>query len=215
MTPGELLKKGLYDLRFAYTDDQIHAFLTYLSELRKWNRAYSLTALKTDEDIIVRHFLDSVLYLRAIPSNALKIADVGTGAGFPGLPIKIISPQREITLIEASRKKTSFLRNIIRILNLQSIRVVNERIENLGESFFNTFDAIVSRATFKTKGFIDCASRYLKESGCLVLSKGPAFIEELEQLKNQEIPNINIKVFQCSLFRFQRNLLVIQKKSQQ
>ena len=95
----ELLKKGLDELSFLCSEEQINAFMTYLSELKKWNRAYNLTALKTDRDIIIKHFLDSILYLKVIPEKTLKIADAGTGAGFPGIPIKIMKPEIEITLI--------------------------------------------------------------------------------------------------------------------
>src|SRR4030067_3577135 len=127
MTPDELLKKGLNEIGISYYEDQIDTFMTFLHELKKWNRVYSLTALKTDEDIIIKHFLDSILYLKAIsPSplrgegwgEGLKIADAGTGAGFPGIPIKIIKPELDMTLIESSRKKSVFLRHIIRILKL-------------------------------------------------------------------------------------------------
>ena len=82
--------------------------MTYLSELKKWNRAYNLTGLAKDEDIIIKHFLDSLLYLKAIPQGALQVADIGTGAGFPGIPITIIRPEIEMYLIEPSGKKVRF-----------------------------------------------------------------------------------------------------------
>jgi 16S rRNA (guanine527-N7)-methyltransferase len=95
--------------------------MTFLVELKKWNRAYNLTGLKTDEDIIVKHFLDSLLYIKALPDRKLKLADAGTGAGFPGIPIKIIRPEINITLIESSRKKSAFLRHLLRELNYRAI----------------------------------------------------------------------------------------------
>lgn len=82
--PEELLKKGLNEIGLSCSQGQINAFMTYLSELKKWNRTYNLTALKTDGDIIIKHFLDSLLYLRAIPSGSFKIADAGSGAGSQG-----------------------------------------------------------------------------------------------------------------------------------
>ena len=113
METRQLLKSGLAELGLPSSDEQINAFMTYLSELKKWNRAYNLTGLAKDEDIVIKHFLDSLLYLKAIPQGALHIADVGTGAGFPGIPITIIRPETEMHLIEPSGKKAVFLRHII------------------------------------------------------------------------------------------------------
>ncbi|MEW6215889.1 MAG: 16S rRNA (guanine(527)-N(7))-methyltransferase RsmG, partial [Nitrospirota bacterium] len=108
-------------MEFGYVPEmeQLSAFMTYLSELKRWNKAYNLTSLSKDEDIIIKHFLDSLLYLKAIPDGEIKIADVGSGAGFPGIPLKIIRPEIEMYLIEPSRKKSAFLRHIIRQVGLK------------------------------------------------------------------------------------------------
>jgi len=182
MTPDDLLKNGLNKLAIDYSESQIESFMIYLSELKKWNRTYNITALKTDEDIIIKHFLDSLLYLKAIPEKNIKLADIGTGGGFPGIPVKIIRPQTELTLIEPSRKKTSFLRNIIRKTGLSEISVLQKRIEQLDEEFNNFFDLIVSRATFSIKEFLDLACPFLNETGRLVISKGPKAEDELSQI---------------------------------
>ena len=85
-----LLIKGLKLLELPSRTEQIKKFLAYLVELKKWNRAHSLTSLRTDRDIIVKHFLDSLLFLCAIPAEARSLADIGSGAGFPGIPVKIM-----------------------------------------------------------------------------------------------------------------------------
>jgi 16S rRNA (guanine527-N7)-methyltransferase len=100
----ELLEKGINELGITPSKQQINNFITYLSELKKWNKAYNLTGLKKDEDIIIKHFLDSLLYLKAIPHGEITVADVGSGAGFPGIPIKIIRPEIDMYLVEPSRK---------------------------------------------------------------------------------------------------------------
>jgi len=182
MTPKELLKKGLKEMGFSCSKEQINTFMIFLSELKKWNRAYNLTALKTDEDIIIKHFLDSILYLKAIPETALKIADAGTGAGFPGIPIKIIKPEIDITLIEPSRKKTAFLRHSLRVLKLSRAGILNKRIETLGKNYEERYDVIVSRATFKIKDFFKKACPYVKKEGVLILSKGPKAADEINGL---------------------------------
>lgn len=182
MNANDLLKNGLNELAIDYSESQIESFMIYLSELKKWNSTYNITALKTDEDIIIKHFLDSLLYLKAIPEGNIKLADIGTGGGFPGIPIKIMRPQTELTLIEPTRKKVSFLRNIVRKTGLSEITILQNRIEQLGKEFNNCFDLIVSRATFGIKEFLDLSCPFLNESGRLVISKGPKAEDELRQI---------------------------------
>lgn len=222
MTPKHLLKEGLNQIGFSYSEEQIKAFMTFLSELKKWNRAYNLTGLKSDKDIIIKHFLDSLLYLKVIPVypvrkqkkptgvNALKIADAGTGAGFPGIPIKIMRPEIDITLIEPSKKKTAFLRHILRVLSLNGVKVLDERVENLGRKYEKTYDVIVSRATFKIEDFIKKTCPYVKENGVLILSKGPKVFKEIEELKDKGVIK---KIIRLSLMNNERNLLIIKCKS--
>ncbi len=178
-----LLKQGLTELNIPFTEEHTQAFNTLLTELKKWNRAYNLTALKTDRDIIIKHFIDSLLYMKALPEGAIKLADAGAGAGFPGIPLKIIRPEIEMTLIEPTRKKATFLRQMIRILDLPSIDVIEDRIENLGKEHEETYDVIVSRATFSITKFLDSASPYIKKQGILVMSKGPKLSEDLDELR--------------------------------
>jgi len=212
MDSEKLLKEGLNQIGFTYSEAQINAFLTYLSELKKWNKAYNLTALKTDEDIIIKHFLDSLLYLKAILNSELKtlnselkIADIGTGAGFPGIPIKIMRPEIEVTLIESSRKKATFLRHIIRVLGLKGIMVLESQIENLGRNYQKTFDIILSRATFKITDFLKKVCPYVKENGILILSKGPGVSEEIGEIKAVE----KILRFELPFIEAQRNLVIL------
>ncbi len=208
--PKELFKRGLNELGFSCSDKQANAFMIYLSELKKWNRVYSLTALKTNEDIIIKHFLDSILYLKIIPPKAFKVADAGTGAGFPGIPIKIIKPELDMTLIESSRKKSVFLRHIIRILKLNGISVLNNRIERLGKRYEKTYDVIVSRATFKIRDFLKKACPYIKEDGWLVLSKGPKVSEETNFLDEVHRQSVMKEVITLPFIKAKRTLLMFQ-----
>ncbi|MBI5196543.1 MAG: 16S rRNA (guanine(527)-N(7))-methyltransferase RsmG [Nitrospirae bacterium] len=214
MTPEELLKKGLSELGLSCADRQINAFMTLLSELKKWNKAYNLTALKTDDDIIIKHFLDSLLYLKAFSelrtlNSELSVADAGSGAGFPGIPIKIIRPEIKITLIESSRKKTAFLRHIIRLLKLENISVLEQRLENLGAEYGKAFDIIVSRATFKAADFLKTACPYVKDNGRLVLSKGPGASEEIKGIESVQ----KILKLKLPLAGDERNLIILKCSS--
>jgi 16S rRNA (guanine527-N7)-methyltransferase len=188
----ELLRKGLEELSLSPFEEYLISFKTYLLELQKWNRVHNLTGIKKDVDIITKHFLDSLLYMKGMPQGALKVADVGTGAGFPGLPIKIIRPEIEMFLIESSVKKTLFLRHIINLLKIKNIKVIEERVENIEKSFL--VDIAMTRALFTIDDFIKKASHLVKDGGVLIHSKGPKVREELKKLKNT-----NYEIIPCNL----------------
>ncbi|UCD34792.1 MAG: 16S rRNA (guanine(527)-N(7))-methyltransferase RsmG [Nitrospiraceae bacterium] len=211
MTTTELLKKGLEELGISYSEEHICAFMVYLKELRKWNRAYNLTAVKDEQGMVTRHILDSLLYLRAIPEGSLELADAGSGAGFPGVPLKIIRPDLEVTLIESSRKKAAFLRHIIRTLGMGGISVVQERLENLGREHEGSYDIIVSRAAFRIREFLSRACPYAKPGGILVLNKGPKAVEEVEELRGSPGTGAvqDVKKVPLPFTDAQRNLVVL------
>ncbi len=212
MNPSELLKNGLKELDIPCSKGQIHAFMAYLSELKKWNRAYNLTALKTDREIIIKHFLDSLLYLRAIPEHAQELADIGSGAGFPGIPLKLVRPETEVTLIEASRKKTVFLRHIIRVLNLTGITVLDRRIETLADDYKGKYDLIVSRATFSVEAFLEATCPFVRKGGALLLNKGPGVFKELQESKNHSYVMDSVKEIyrlQLPFINNERNLVLL------
>jgi 16S rRNA (guanine527-N7)-methyltransferase len=181
----ELLKIGLEESGLLPSNEQIEAFMTYLSELKKWNKAYNLTGLEKDEDIVIKHFLDSLLYLRAMPPGEPRIADAGSGAGFPGIPLKIMRPQTEIYLIEPSQKKTAFLRHVIRRLAMEKIDVIESRVEQIkvDQELPLPVDIAVTRALFSIGEFIKKAAHIVKRGGSLVLNKGPKVKEEMKNLR--------------------------------
>jgi len=175
-TEQELLNKGLSELGVSVQSDTVARFLSYLFELKKWNRAYNLTALKNDRDIIIKHFFDSLLFLKAFPEYIGNVCDVGSGAGFPGIPIAIVRPDLSITLIEPSRKKCAFLRNIKKVINLNNVAVLEARVEDIKDTDFNI---VVTRALFSINEFIKKTKHVVKKDGCFIVSKGPKFQEEL------------------------------------
>lgn len=192
----ELLRKGLKESGYISEADLLNSFIIYLSELKRWNKAYNLTGIKNDEDIIIKHFLDSLLYLNAMPYGEIKVADIGSGAGFPGIPIKIIRPEIEIYLIESSMKKSIFLRHIINKLKLKKINVIEKRIEEVkvNHELPESVDVAVTRALFGIKEFVKKVSHIVKQGGMLILNKGPKVKEELKKLKDvkYEILTVNL-----------------------
>lgn len=208
-SPKELLIKGFQELSLSYSDSQVAAFMTYLGELKKWSRAYNLTALKTDEDIIIKHFLDSLLYLKAIPEGRMSIMDVGSGAGFPGIPISIMRPENEIYLIEPSSKKASFLTHITGMLRVENVEIVGKRVEDL-ESM--DVDIAVTRALFDILDFCKKVSPVLYRGGNIILSKGPRIQEELKGI-DKETLDFKILDIPLPLTDIRRFIVIVRKKA--
>lgn len=178
-TAEELLKKGLAETGISVSVDTVNRFLHYLNELRRWNKAYNLTALRSDRDVIIKHFFDSLLFLRAFPGTIGDVCDVGSGAGFPGIPIAVICPDIRVTLVEPSRKKYAFLKNMRQILSLNNINILESRIEDVENS---QFDIAITRALFTIEEFMAKARHVVSKGGCLIVSKGPRFSEELDKI---------------------------------
>jgi 16S rRNA (guanine527-N7)-methyltransferase len=207
-SPESILKNGLKELSLVHSGEQIRAFMTYLSELKKWNKAYNLTSLNTDEDIVVKHFLDSLLYLKAMPPGEMCLMDVGSGAGFPGIPIKIIRPEIAMYLVEPSRKKAGFLRHIISILGLQGVEVVEKRVEEVKSL---AVDVAVTRALFSLADFCGKATPLVKEGGRLIVSKGPKMKEELKAIKGLDYEVLTVFLPHSTITRF---LVVVMRGEQ-
>lgn len=174
-----ILTNGLNELGIASNEAIVQKFETYLHELKKWNKAYNLTAITNDGDIVVKHFLDSLLYIKAFSKNISDICDVGSGAGFPGIPLAIVMPAVHFVLIEPSRKRCAFLRHIKRTLSLSNVEVFEGRAEDIAD---RTFDAVITRATFSAVELVKKAGRLLKTGGYFILSKGKKAEEEIKEL---------------------------------
>jgi len=206
--PAQLIRDGLEEIGFRYSEKQVDAFITYLSELKKWNRAYNLTALKTDNDIIIKHFLDSLLFAKALPPDARTLADIGSGAGFPGIPIKIMFPDLSVFLIEPTRKKAIFLRHICSMLQLQGIEIIDRRIE---EAEGLAVDVAVTRALFSVREFIEKTKAILNTNGILILSKGPGLEKELAELPEEMLASLSCKDLPLPFGTIIRHLVVVKK----
>lgn len=180
--PEELLRRGMSELCLKFSHEQVSRFLRYLSDICKWNKAYNLTAVRTEEDIVLKHFLDSLLYMRALPEGPISVIDVGSGAGFPGIPIKIMRPDITLYLLEPSRKKANFLSHVVRTLGLKDTGVIVERVEALRTP---AVDVALTRALFDIRDFWKKASGLVRPGGRLILSKGPKVREELLAVRGQ------------------------------
>jgi 16S rRNA (guanine527-N7)-methyltransferase len=169
----DILVKGAEELGITLTSQVVESYLFYIEELKKWNRRINLTSLTADRDIAVKHFLDSLTVIPFL-QGAARVLDIGTGAGFPGLPLKIFVPDCELLLLESSQKKCSFLRHIVRGLKLAGVEIVHGRAEDrkMIERYGNSFDLVLSRALADLPTSLQLALPYVKGEGRIVGMRG-------------------------------------------
>jgi len=160
-------------------------FLTYLHELQHWNRTLSLTSITDESGIIRKHFLGSLDFLHAFtPSPGLPLLDIGSGAGFPGIPLKLWHPELAVDLVESSERKSAFLRHVCLSLGLGDMRCLIERVEKLAEdpTRHGSYAVIVSRGVGDLRRWLPAALLLLREGGRIVLEKGPKALQEVQAL---------------------------------
>ncbi|MDI6689957.1 MAG: 16S rRNA (guanine(527)-N(7))-methyltransferase RsmG [Actinomycetota bacterium] len=179
----EILIEGARIFGVALTPQRVNAFLFYLDELKKWNRRVNLTSLKDDRDIVVKHFLDSLSCLVSDKIEGYsKVVDVGTGAGFPGLPIKIARPKIELTLLDSSKRRAQFLIYMVEALKLEDSQVVCLRAEEFArkEKVRESFDIVLARAVSSLPVLMEYTLPLLKIGGYFIAQKSQKLKNELE-----------------------------------
>ena len=204
-------------------------FAVYAAELRTWNRTTNLTSITSPEDIALKHFVDSIAPLSMLPVKG-SLLDVGTGGGFPGLPLKIAAPEMSVTLIDASRKKVSFLKHIIRTLDLTGIEALQVRIQDMPDTEGSEarYDVIVSRAYSSLGKFVLQTCPLLAPGGILLALKGPEVEGEMAALtrlgadqgkssqESLDLDNFSSEVihYQLPFSKAQRALVILKPNSQ-
>lgn len=157
------------------SSEQAAQFAQHAQVLMEWNQKINLTAITDPVEMAIKHFVDAVASLHHIPVNALLL-DMGTGGGFPGLPLKVMRPQQAMVLIDSVRRKINFVRHVIRLLQLTAIEAVHIRAQDLARDPFyqNRFDAIICRALTDLAGVVRLAEPLLAERGSIISLKGPS-----------------------------------------
>jgi 16S rRNA (guanine527-N7)-methyltransferase len=183
----DMLREGakLYNLEL--TEIQIEQFLIYKKLLVEWNEKINLTAITDDEGIIRKHFIDSISIIKSgLIKDGVSVVDVGTGAGFPGMVIKIIMPEVKVTLIDSLNKRINFLNNVISELGLKGIEAVHGRAEDMARkpNFREKFDIATARAVANMMVLSEYCLPYVKVGGYFIALKGPAAEEEVSTSKN-------------------------------
>lgn len=170
--------------KFNLSENQIGQFEKYYELLIEWNNKFNLTAITKKEDVILKHFYDSLTSLNYI-NNSSKIIDVGTGAGFPGIPLKIANNTFDVTLVDSLGKRVNFLNEVIRELKLDNINAIHGRAEDLGKNpeYREKYDVAISRAVANLSTLSEYLLPFVKVGGVAICMKGPNISEELEKGK--------------------------------
>ena len=159
----------------------LEQFLCYRKELLDWNTHVNLTAITTPEEVLTRHFLDSLSVLKVYNKPRAHLLDIGSGAGFPGLPLKIVRPQWEVVLLEATGKKVTFLRHMIETLHLENVVAIQGRAEEFAhkQEYRATFDVVTARAVASLPTLLEYAAPFCRVHGQIVLLKKGALEDEI------------------------------------
>jgi len=193
-----ILEEGAKEIGTPLTQIQLGLFELYLGELTKWNKKLNLTSLKGETEIVIKHFLDSLTPLAHIGMGNF-VMDLGSGAGFPGIPMKIARPDLRLILLESRGRRVAFLNNLIRVLKLKSARAIQQRADSSAFQgvMGGHLDVVVVRAFGETEEILELGAPYLKKGGNMIVMKGPRW-------KEQKHP----KSYQCGTERLVRKEVV-------
>lgn len=211
----ETFIKEVEKLNISVTKENLASLARYKDLLVEYNKKFNLTAIKSDEEIYLKHFYDSLTLIKACSLNGnLKLLDIGTGAGFPGIVLKIFYPDLELTLLDSNHKKIAFLEVVIKELNLKNVTCINSRAENLPKTYREYFDIVTSRAVAHLRILLELSIPYLKVGGKLIAMKGLSEDEIKESAKILEKLDSTIVdtiKFNLPIEGSNRSLVIIQK----
>lgn len=181
----EIFIKKVSKLNINLTDIMLNQLEEYYHVLVEENKKYNLTAITNKEDVYLKHFYDSLTLSRIIELDNQSLCDIGTGAGFPGLVLKIVFPNLKVTLVDATQKKCNFLNIVINRLNLKDIEVVNARAEIYSKEVREKYDIVTSRAVAPLKHLLEYSVPLVKVNGNYIAMKSD-ITKELENISNYE-----------------------------
>ncbi len=212
----EIINKYLKEINIELKKEQTEKFYKYMNLLLEWNEKINLTAITEPEEVILKHFVDSLTISKYIEKGS-KLVDMGTGAGFPGIPLKILREDIEITLADSLNKRINFLNEVIKELNLKNIQTVHTRAEEFGKNkkYRESFDIATSRAVANLSTLSEYLIPLVKPNGKVICMKGSEVKEEVEMAK-KAIEILGGKIEQEESFNLpnsdmKRNVIIIKK----
>ena len=191
----QTLISGADSLRIPLSSEQIEQFRVYAALLAEWNQRMNLTTITDSVEVQKKHFLDCLVGLPLVAEEvgatlplkrALACVDIGTGAGFPGVPLKIAWPALKLTLVDGTAKKIRFLEEVVRALGLENVNLVQGRAEELGRNrrFRGQFDLAAARAVARLNTLTEYVLPFVRQGGLAVIYKGPSAAEEFMEARN-------------------------------
>lgn len=221
MSMREILESGAQAMGIALSEVQLGAFDAYTALLLEWNQKFNLTRITEPEEIAVKHYLDSLALLKfvQVPQGS-KLIDVGTGAGFPGIPLKIAVPGLKLTLVDSVKKRLGFLEEVVKQLGLENVKILHGRAEDLGQvrAFRWEYDFSVSRAVARLNVLAELCMPFCRTGGKFIAYKGPDVDEEVaEALKAIRILGgklESVQKFTLPHSDSQRSLVIVGKTEQ-
>lgn len=197
------LQQALSELKLQLSDEQQLQLLYYLQQLLFWNKAYNLTAIKDDQQALIKHIFDSLSIVPFLPAGDLL--DIGTGAGLPAVIVAICQPQRAVTALDSNQKKIRFIKQVASELGLKNLTPVASRIE----AHVGTYQVITSRAFASLVDFVTHSQSKLADNGIICAMKGVEPVEEIQALQNEW--QINTQVLTVPELHESRHLIYLQR----
>ena len=197
------LQQALSELKLQLSDEQQLQLLYYLQQLLFWNKAYNLTAIKDDQQALIKHIFDSLSIVPFLPAGDLL--DIGTGAGLPAMIVAICQPQRAVTALDSNQKKIRFIKQVASELGLKNLTPVASRIE----AHEGTYQVITSRAFASLVDFVNHSQSKLADNGIICAMKGVEPVDEIQALQNEW--QINTQVLTVPELHESRHLIYLQR----